>query len=184
MRLTTEYREETTGILKGTKQFFLVCHVEFNQAEKAIAQERGLYDSLSITVPAATPPPTRAGDFVAFGLRLLGIIIMPVGLLASCGSGLAHYDSNTVSNWFYLFILGVVLFTIGKLKDRKANRRAENPDQILTLRKLLTNPDIIVWAETVQIGKHYEEVVREELQVLAHSIRDNAVVSEQNTYEL
>jgi hypothetical protein len=181
MRLTITYREQSTGVLKGTKQFFLVCNVQFGDEERAIIQERGLYEE-SIDAPAATPPPTRSGDFGAMVLRFAGIICMPLGFLASCVAGLAHSDAS--SAWFFLFLAGIALFVVGKMKDRAANRREDNPAQHLTLRRLLTNPEFVVYAPALDVARMYEESVREELKRLADIIRANVAVPEANTYEL
>jgi hypothetical protein len=181
MQLTTNYREEATGVLKGTKQFFLICKIQFSEQERAIIQERGLYEEY-IGAPADTSPPTRSGDIGAFFLRLAGIICMPLGLLASCVTGLA--GSNASTPLFMLFLVGIGLFVVGKLKDRSANRRVDNPTQHLTVRRLLTNPQFVVYAPALDIARMYEESVRNQLKQLADILRANVVVPETNTYEL
>lgn len=183
MRLTTNYREQTTGILKGTKQFFLVCNVQFTDEERAIIQERGLYEE-SIEAPASTPPPTRSGDFGAMLLRVTGVIFMPLGFLASCVVGITGGSSSASSLWFFLFLGGITLFVVGKMKDRAANRREDNPTQRLTVRRLLSNPEFLVYASALDVARMCEESVRQQLKGLADIIRANAAVPEANTYEL
>jgi hypothetical protein len=167
MRLTTTYREQSTGVLKGTKQFFLVCNAQFTDEERAIIQERGLYEE-SIEAPAATPPPARSGDFGAMLLRVAGVICMPLGFLTSCVVGITGGSSAASSAWFFLFLAGIALFVVGKMKDRAANRREGNPAQQLTLRRLLTNPEFVVYAPALDVARMYEESVREELKRLAN----------------
>jgi hypothetical protein len=181
MQLTTDYREQTTGVLKGTKCFYLNCHVTFTEEERAVIQERGMYDE-SIDVPADTPPPTRSRDLCAMALRVVGVIAMPVGFLASCATGLA--GSNASGPFFDLFILGVILFVTGKMMDRAANKREDSPAQQLTLRRLLANPTFVVYAPAIDIAKVYEELVRESLKQVAQTIRASVVVPERNTYDL
>ena len=73
MKLTTDYREQTVGTLKGSKEYYLVGSVEFTNEERTVAQERGLYD-IYVDVPAATAPPTRSGDFLSMVMRGAGLI--------------------------------------------------------------------------------------------------------------
>jgi hypothetical protein len=184
MKLSTDYREEAGATFKGTKDHYLVCHVEFSEEERAIVQERGLYDQF-VLVPSDAPPPTRVGDFKSMLMRVAGIILAPLGLLSCCvqfvkpaamaGAGLTPA---------IMLIAGVALFTIGKWKDIQANRREANPDQTLTIRSLLTNPDFVVHAHTPSEAREYEETVREAFGDLAQTIRKSAPVSEKNTYEL
>lgn len=184
MQLKTEYREEAVGILKGTKHHYLVCHVDFSEQERAIAQERGVYD-LFVTVPAGTPPPTRAGDFKSMLMRWAGIILAPLGLLFTCDQYLApaHMEGAGATPALML-VAGVALVAIGKWRDIQATRREANPDQTLTVRRLLTNPDFAVHAYSLAEARSFEEVVRNELGSLAQAIRANAAVPERNTYEL
>jgi hypothetical protein len=181
MQLTTSYREQSVGVLKGTKSFYLVCHVNFTAEERAVIQERGMYDE-NIVVASATPPPTRAGDFGAAAMRGVGLLLMVGGFLGSCATGIA--GSNASTPLFGLFILGVILFVVGKMKDRAANKREENPAQTLTLRQLLANPEFIVYAPALDVAKIYEEHVREELSKISHVIKQSVVVPEKNTYDL
>lgn len=184
MQFTTNYREQATGILKGTKQYFLVCKVQFSNQERAIIQERGLYEE-SIATPAATPPPRRSDDFTAMLMRIGGIILSPIGLLLSCTQIVKPSAMAGAGVWpMFMLIAGIALFTVGKLKDIQANRRQKNPEQQRTLRQLLSNPEFIVYAPALDIARMYEETVRGQLKQLADIIRANVAVPESNTYEL
>jgi hypothetical protein len=176
MQLTTSYREESVGVLKGTKSFYLVCHIAFSAEERVV-----MYDE-EIVVGSATAGPTRAGDFGAMALRMIGLVAMAVGFVGSCATGIA--GSNASTPLFGLFIIGIILFVIGKMKDRAANKHDANPAQTLTLRRLLTNPEFIVYAPALDVAKIYEEHVREELSKISHVIKQSVVVPEKNTYDL
>lgn len=184
MKLTTAFRDRKVGTLKGTKHHYLACHVDFTTEERAIIQERGLYD-LQVTVPSDTPLPTRSGDFLAMLMRLAGVILAPLGLLFACGASISpvHGAGAGPPGWLML-IGGVALFTIGKWKDRQAYRREASPDQIITLGRLLQNPDYLVQAYSLQEAKQLEEQVRETLAVLADSLRANKAQPAQTSYEL
>jgi len=84
----------------------------------------------------------------------------------------------------FMLIAGVGLFTVGKLKDVQADRRQDDPDQHITLRKLLANPDFIVHAYTLDQARQLEEQVRQTLSAIAERVRGNAAVPEQTSYEL
>jgi len=176
MKLTVAYRDTPAGGFSGTKHHFVAFHVVFSNEERAIIQERGLYQQ-SISVPSDTPPPTRSGDFLAFLLRLAGIIFVPLGLFISMVSRSGDFAG-------LLIIGGIALFTVGKIKDVKAIKRVTNPEQQLTFRRLLANPDFVVFAETLAEAKGMEVEVRESLSAVAQTLRDSTTVPEQTSYEL
>ena len=70
MKLTVAYRDKPAGGFSGTKHHFVAFHTELSNEERAIIQERGLYDHY-VSVPSDTPPPTRSGDTLAFIMRPL-----------------------------------------------------------------------------------------------------------------
>ena len=140
-----------------------------------------MYDE-NIAVPSATPPPTRAGDFGAAALRGIGLIMMVGGFVGSCATGIA--GSNASTPLFGLFLIDIIPFVIGKMKDRAANKREENPAQTLTLRRLLADPEFVVYAPAIDVAKIYEEQVREELSKISYIIKQSVVVPEKNTYDL
>jgi len=164
VKLTVAYRDKPAGGFSGTKHHFVAFHTELSNEERAIIQERGLYDHY-VSVPSDTPPPTRSGDTLAFIMRLIGIILFPLGVLFMLvgtlkpGAGAA---SSANTGWT-MIIIGVVLFTIGKIKDIRANKRVANPEQKLTFRRMLTTPDFIVYANSLQEAQSLEADVRESL---------------------
>ncbi|MGB7102523.1 MAG: hypothetical protein WBD95_27635 [Xanthobacteraceae bacterium] len=84
MQLTTGHREEISAAFSGNKHHYLSCHITFTNEERAVIDERGLYDRLSILVPADTPPPTRAGNFLSKAMALTGLVLTALGALFSC----------------------------------------------------------------------------------------------------
>ena len=184
MKLSTEYREESVGTLKGTKDHYLVCHVEFSEEERAIVQERGLYD-LSVTVPTDKSLPTRT---TAVGFRLAkvaGMILTPLGLLFSCAQFVSPAKMEGAGGTpLLMLIIGVGLFTFGKYREMQALKVEANPDQMLTIAGLITNSDFLVHAYTPSQAREYEEAVRGAFGDLVQTIRASAPVSEKNTYEL
>jgi hypothetical protein len=186
MKLTVAYRDQPAAGFSGAKHHFVAFHTELSNAERAIIQERGLYDHF-ISVPSDTPPPTRGGDFLARSMRIIGIVITPIGILFALVAGLkpeqAGAANGGATGWF-MIIAGVVIFTIGKIRDMRANKRESNPEQKLTFRRMLTNPDFVVYAPSLMEAKSSEAEVREALSVAAQSLRESVSVPDQTSYEL
>ncbi len=183
MRFNVDYREEATGVLKGSKHYFLVGRVDFTEEEKAIIQQRGLYDE-PIQVPTNLPPPTKSKDIRAMLLRIVGIILMPLGLLSYCAGSLSDGSNGSTTGGFIMLAIGIVCFGFGKFMDMESNKAAVSVFQVLTPRKLLTNPEFLVYGPDLQTAKGFELMVRDKLTEFANFIRDSAVVPEKNTYEL
>ena len=183
MKLTVAFREKPAGGFSGTKHHFVAFHVEFSNEERAIIQERGLYDHF-ISIPSDIPPPTRSGDFLAMIMRLIGIVLAPLGALIALVAHFKPQEADASGPGWTMLIAGVVLFTIGKIKDVRANKRETNPEQNLTLRRLLTTPDFVVFADSLQEAQGFEVDVREALSAAAQSIRQSSAVPEQASYEL
>ena len=175
MKLTVAYRDKSVGGFSGAKHHFVAFHTELSTEERAIIQERGLYEHF-VSVPSDTPPPTKGGDSLAFIMRLIGIILIPTGLVVSMvgSSGLA----------FIMIVGGIALFAIGKTKDVKANKRVSNPEQKISFRRMLTNPDFVVYAPNLLEAQGSEAEVRESLSVAAKSLRQSGTVPSQTSYEL
>jgi hypothetical protein len=184
MQLQTEYREEEAADFSGRKQHYLSCHVTFTNEERAVIDERGLYD-LSILVPPDTPPSTRAGNFLAKAMAFGGVILTPLGLLFSCVQAIRP-EKMAGSGPFPFLILsgGVALLVVGLWKGWRAERREIAPTRTFTLRKLLKNPDFIVYAPTIDTLRETENEVRESLSAIIGRVRANTAVPEQNVYEI
>ncbi len=174
MKLSTEYREETVGVLKGTKDHYLVCHVEFSDEERAVIQERGLYSQF-ITLPADRGLPTRMGAYGLRAIKVIGMIIAPIGLLISCAiatSPSTYGADGTIA--FLALVVGIGLFVYAQYTERKNQKLMDNPEQTITIGSLLTKPDFLVHAYAPAQAQVYEEEIRTIFQSLASTIRDSA----------
>jgi hypothetical protein len=183
MKLTVNYRPVSAGI-GGSKHHYLDCHVDFTREERVLIDERGLYDEY-VLLPAATPAPTGLDDVKAKAMRIAGIILTPIGLLLFADQ-LIRPDMMEGSGPFPFLILaaGVALYAIGKFKAMQAARRSYDDTQSLTVKRLLTNPDFIVHAYTMEQAKEYDGQVQGSLGVLAQSIRATADAPAPATHEL
>jgi hypothetical protein len=174
MKVTVEFKD--TPASGRVKHHFVAFHVDFSKEERAVIQERGMDDQY-IVVPTDRPPPTRGGDFLAMIMRIVGILLVPMGIFVSMLANGANFA-------FILIVGGIILFVIGKMKDREAYKREASPEQRITLRNLLLNPGFVVYAETLLEAKGFEEAVKERLSEVAQSLRLSATVPQQKSYEL
>jgi hypothetical protein len=186
MQLTTDYRESLKGVGTGIKEIYLICTVQFTNEERAIVQARGIYDTW-IEVPPAEKPRSRASNVGVGCMTIGGVLVGGFGLLMSfAGMVMPDEQGRTLIRFFGFLILaaGIGLYVLAKLSDRKAAKYAENPNQTLTIRRLLTQPTFTVHAYTPVQAQEFEEHVRQSVGFLAGTIRASAVAGEKNTYEL
>jgi hypothetical protein len=179
MRFNVDYREDATGLMKGGKCYYLIGRVEFIEEEKAIIEQRGLYDH-SITIPSGDAPVSTA-KYVGSGLfKVVGVILMPIGLVAACGNKIIGNGSYAGS---IMFFLGLGCFAYSWFVDKEAKTALEL-EQTLTARRLLGDPEFKCRAPDIQVAKGFEIIVREELGKFAQLLRDSASVPEKTSYEL
>lgn len=184
MKLEVDYREEPAGTLTGVKDHLLICRANFSKEERAIIQERGLYNQ-SITIPADKGLPTKEVAIGIRALKLIGLVLAPLGLLFSC----AQFANPKLSEGAgatpaLMLVIGIGLFSFGWYREREALKIEESPTQTLSVSRLLSNPDFMVHAYTPEEARQYQEQVRAEFADLAQMIRDSSPAPEKNTYEL
>ena len=114
MQYTTEYREKET--LTGSKLHYMICKVEFSNEERAIAAERGMYDS-GILAPAAEPMPSTVSGMGSGCLKLFGFLI-PIGLLIML-SGYVAPEHGSATPGVIILIIGTVLCAMGWMEKRQ-----------------------------------------------------------------
>jgi hypothetical protein len=181
MRLTTEYREKAKG-LSGSKEYYLVCALEFSQEEQTVIQERGLYD-YELYLPASSPPPTRGYDFVSMLMRVAGVALVPVGLVAACAGGIGGAPPVSFLG-LCGFFGGIVLFFVGKNRDNEATKRLEEDYKGYKLRYLMPRVTFQAYAPSITEAQEHETHIRSALAFLAEKLRASTVVPEKNTYEI
>jgi hypothetical protein len=182
MRLTTEYREKAKG-LSGSKEYYLVCALEFSQEEQTVVQERGLYD-YELYLPAPSPPPTRGYDFVSMLMRVAGVALVPVGLVVSCASSISGAPPIVSFLGLCGFLGGIVLFFVGKNRDNEATKRLEEDFRGYKLRYLMPRVTFQAYAPSITEAQEHEAHIRAALAFLAEKLRASTVVPEKNTYEI
>jgi hypothetical protein len=177
MQFTTEYRERAS--LSGSKLHYIICKVEFSNEERAIIDERGMYD-VGIEAPPAEPPPSTASGFGSGCLKLFGFLI-PIGLLIILTSYVAP-DFRSATPGVVMLILGTVLCAMGWMREKKTWDAADFRE--VTIRQLLSDPFFQIYAHTLEGVKNEEIDVREQLTRLAAELRSSRAVPEQTSYEL
>jgi hypothetical protein len=180
MRVTTEHRQQTTGLGSSQSQF-VDCLVQFSEEEKAIIKVRGLYDHVIVIDPPSPPPTYReymtAGILLAFS-PLVGII--GFGLFLSSvftGGGYA------VLGGFLFFFGSPIAWATGFLMDRSMDIRFKHPKQHVSIRSMLAAP-FTVYSPDPAYSDLVVDQIRERLTILKYTISGSADERQKQTYEL
>ena len=183
MQLTTEYREKRTSYKH--KDFYLICRVKFSNEELAVAGERGMWD-VFVRVRSAEPPPSKMHDFKVRAMRFFGICLLPIGLVSACMTKTGEWTGRTDAPpyWFGFgaAILGIFLFILAMTREATADKMMSS--QEITVHYLATDGVFQVHADTLEEAKLLETDIREQLKLMADSLRSSTVIPEQNTYDL
>jgi hypothetical protein len=174
MRVTLEHREQTSGIAGSQKDTYVDCTVLFSEEEKAIIQQRNLYDQ-RFQIGAATKLDS-ATSFVGSGLlRIIGVLMLIAGVIA----GIAGASLGGL-----LFFVGAGIAIWGWLRGRKQDKRVENPQQDITIKGLLNNSTFTVHGGTPAIAKVIDDEIQEGLKRFKFLIAQSAELKEKQTFEL
>jgi hypothetical protein len=179
MRVTTEHRQQTTGL--GSRQSqFVDCTVQFSEEEKAIISVRGLHDHVIVLDPPA-PPPTYREYMTAGILRgfspFAGII--GFGLLLSSIFNRGEY---AILGGF-MFFGSPIAWAIGFLMDRSMDIRFTHPKQHISVRSMLAAP-FTVYSPDPAYSDLVVDQIRERLSILKFTISGSADERKKQTYEL
>jgi len=180
MRVSIEHNEQTSGMTGARKDTYVTCSVLFTEEEKAIIKERDLYQR-AFDVGAATKLDS-AVSFVGSGvIRVVGVVMAIGGFIVGMVVGLGHGDSTLPTTIMFVGI-GVAIW--GWLRGRKQDKRIENPEQEISIKKLLNNPKFTVHAGSPAAAKGVEAQIRDGLQGLKHLITESAELREKQVFDL
>ena len=181
MRVTIEHREATTGVLNSHKQSFVDCTVNFSEEERAIVKERDLYGQ-GFSVRTSTPLPTQTAAFGTGIMRVAGRLMIIGGFLyGMIIEGLGHAPTNFGAP---ILFIGIGLEIWGWMRSRKEDKRFEEDEQYITIKKLLNTPTFTVHAWNPAAAKGIEEQIREHLVSLKDIIKNSAQIQAKQTFEL
>jgi hypothetical protein len=181
VRVTIEHREATGGVTGSRRDYYIDCTVHFSEEERAIIKARDLYRE-GISVRAATPPPSKVALGGNFTLFVIGPPMVIGGLLYGLfGEGLAGIKTNVAVP---ILVIGLACTFSGFVRFQRGSKRAETPEQTITVGQLLSTPTLTVYATNPASAKGIEEGIREKLTYLKNLISNSADVSARRTFEL
>jgi hypothetical protein len=181
VRVTIEHREATGGVTGSRRDYYIDCTVHFSEEERAIIKARDLHRE-GISVRAATPLPTKAALGGNFALFAIGPPMIIGGLLYGLfGEGLAGIKTNVA---FPILLIGLVCTFSGFVRFQRGSKRAEAPEQTITMGQLLSTPTFTVHASNPASAKGIEDGVREKLTYLRNLVSNSADISTRRTFEL
>lgn len=112
-----------------------------------------------------------AGRLMIIGGFLYGMII----------EGLGHAPTNFGAP---ILFIGIGLEIWGWMRSRKEDKRFEEDEQYITIKKLLNTPTFTVHAWNPAAAKGIEEQIREHLVSLKDIIKNSAQIQAKQTFEL
>ena len=181
MRVTIQHRQ-ADGLLPNKKLHYVDCTVLFSEEEKAIIAERGLGRHYIVT-DSEVPPPPGSQRTLSTLLKALSPLLFLGGCVAGLGmtiGGNGHGgDFVTGTSWFAalaMFLAGVAL--------KRHVRVAQQPQQTITLARLLTNPSFSAYALDNARAKVLDEELRTTLGRLKDGLLVNRDIKEAETFEL
>jgi hypothetical protein len=181
VRATITHRVED-GLLPSTKRYYVDCTVLFSEEEQAIIRARGLGSHYIVTDPEMPPP--RAGTGTV-GRLLIAVspLVFVGGCVAGIGMTFAGRNHAADSTAGFCFFAALALF-LGGFALKRHVRVAEQPQQTITLSRLLTNPSFFVYAVDNARAKAVDVELRDTLARLKEGLLVNRDIVAAETFEL
>lgn len=181
MRVTIQHRQED-GIRPNKKRNYVDCTVLFSEEEKAIIRERGLGQHYIVAEPE-TPPSTRAHRRFGILLQALAPIVLLGGCVAGLGMTFAGNGRGGDSVGGFALFAALAMF-FGGIALKRYFRVAQQPEQPITLGRLLINPSFTSYAVDNGHAKALDQELRETLARLKDGLLANRDIKEAETFEL
>jgi hypothetical protein len=181
VRVTITHREED-GLLPSAKRHYVDCTVLFSEEEKAIVRARGL-SSHYIVVDPEVPPPAASLGTVATLLKALAPLIFLGGCVAGIGVTLAGHN-HTADAIAASSFLGAFAMFLGGVALRRHVRVVEQPQQTVTLARLLSNATFSIYAIDNARAKAVDAELRLTLTRLKESLLENRDMVPAESFEL
>jgi len=181
MRVTIEHREQSGGITGARRTYFVDCTVQFSEEERAIIKARDLYET-GFDIHAANPLPSRVA-YVGSGLiRSIGRLLILGGVGLGIYVVFAHTSGGDLG--YLMFFAGICLEIYGWWRGRQQDKRIEQPEQTITIRRLLSKPRFTVHAYDPASAKVIEHDIRSNLEGLKQTIQVSAELKPTQSFEL
>lgn len=181
MRVTITHRQEDS-LLPSAKRHYVDCAILFSEEEKAIIRERGL-GSHYISVDSAVPRPAASSPTTAHLLKALAPLVFLVGCVADVGMSVAGNGRGGDSVGGSLAFAALAMF-LGGIALNRHIRVAEQPQQIVSLSRLINNPTFAIYALDNARAKAVDAELRESLVRLKEGLLVNRDKIAAETFEL
>ena len=181
MQVTIRHRQED-GLLPNKKLHYVDCTVLFSEEEKAIIQARGLGQHYIVT-DSEVPPPLASHRPISTALKVLS----PVVFLGGCVSGLGMTvfgngnGGDAVTSVSFFAALAMLL---GGIALKRHVRVAEQPQQTITLGRLLSHSSFSAYAFDNARAKVLDLELREALTRLKEGLLINRDIKAAESFEL
>lgn len=181
MRATIRHRQQD-GPLPSAKRHYVDCTILFSEEEKAIIRQRGLAAHY-ISVDPEVPPPAASSATVATLLKVLAPLVFLGGCVTGIGMTVAGAGRGGDGLTAFCTFLALALF-LGGIALKRHIRVAEQPQQIVTLSRLLNNPTFSVYAFDNGRAKAVDAELRASLARLKDGLLVNRDLIAEETSEL
>lgn len=181
MQVTIRHRQGD-GLLPSKKRHYVDCTVLFSEEEKAIIRERGLGQHYVVT-DSEIPPPADSMRTLSTVLKALAPFVFLGGCVAGIGMTIGGNGRGGDSITGLSFFAALAMF-LGGVAIKRHVRTAEQPQQTITLARLLTNPLFTAHAIDNARAKVLDDEIRETLARLKDGLLDNRDIKQAETFEL
>lgn len=181
MRVTLKTREED-GLLPNKKRYFVDTTVLLSEEEKAIIQARGLGQHYFVVDPES-PPPTNSQRGLATILKVLAPLVLLGGCVGGLGMTVAGNGRGGDGLTGFCLLAAVAMYLAGFAIKRHV-RIAEQPQQTVTLQRLLGHPSFSIYALDNARAKAIGDELRETLTRVKDGLLVNRDIEQAETFEL
>jgi hypothetical protein len=181
VRVTIKHRQED-GLLPSAKRHYVDCTVLFSEEEKAIIRGRGL-GAHYIVVDPEMPPPRASSSTAARLLKAFAPLVFLGGCVVGVSMSVAGSGRSGDTLGGFCAFAALAMFLGGIALNRHV-RVAEQPQQIVSLSRLLNNPTFSVYAIDNARSKVVDIELRETLTRLKDGLLVNRDLIAAETFEL
>jgi hypothetical protein len=158
------------------------CKVFFSEEEKAIVHTRGLGQHYFVVAPE-TPPPANSMRVFSILLQVCAPFLCLVGCVVGLGMTIAGNSRGGDGFTGISFFSAITMYLAG-FAMRRHIKVANQPQQTISLNRLLANPRFSVYAFDNATAKAIDAELRTILANVKDGLTENARMLEQETFEL
>jgi hypothetical protein len=180
MRVTIEHREQRSGFLGESHDYYVDCTVQFSEEEKAIIRARGLQTHFITLDPPVRPP--RLYDYMSAGLMMA---LAPTAFIIGFLMGITSiFRGGRLGELGAILVIGApIMWLAGYMMDRKINYFWRTSKQRIAIRTMQTSK-FTVHSPDPAYSEMVEHDIREALSNLKDRIMRSAEIKPRETFEL